>query len=259
MVGGYFLSATFLYNQMQINPNLSLILRDVGIYDIEACHYTILKRRGFDVSNIDPKDKLSRNIAIGQMMKENPRITSLLRTTTESIIDDYINANGVQDDEIVIRQYDGLILTRQLKVTNIGHIPLERRKTFTHFISSIKRNSYIALVAWDNVVEVKGVAHQYKEMNEIYKELCLSIDVTKEARFKRLQEIKDRFFESDNPNLFGIPLKNEKFNIFLKGYGELEVSQSTIKIMDTDDIDKEKYFHFYIEPFTKSILIETMR
>lgn len=244
---------------MQINPNLPLILRDVGIYDIEACHYTILKNKGFDLSHIDPEDKLGRNIAIGQMMRENPRITSLLRTTTESIINDYININNVHDDEIVIRQYDGLILTRQLQVTNIGHIPLERRKSFTHFISSIKRNSYIALVEWERTVSVKGVAHQYKTMNEIYRDLCLTIDIiNKGYRFDKLQQIKDDFFNSDNPSLFGIPGKNNKFNIFLKGYGELEVSQSTLKIMDTDDVDKERYFHYYIEPFTKSIVIESM-
>ena len=233
-------------------------MRDVNVYDIEACHYTILKNKGFDLSNIDPEDKLGRNIAIGQMMRDNPRITSLLRTTTESIINDYINANNVKENEIIIRQYDGLLLTRQLKVTNIGHMPLERRQTFSHFISSIKRNSYIALVEWERKVKVKGVAHQYDVMNEIYKQLCLAIDVTKNARFERLQKIKDEFFESEDPGLFGIPLKNGKFNIFLKGYGEIEVSQSTLKIMDTDDVDRERYFHFYIEPFTKSIVIESL-
>lgn len=243
---------------MQLNPNLPLIMRDVHIYDIEACHYTILKNKGFDLSGIDPNDKLGRNIAIGQMMRDNPRITSLLRTTTESIINDYININNVKPDEIIIRQYDGLILTRQLSMTNIGHIPLERRLTLTHFISSIKRNSYIAIDD-EKSVKVKGVAHQYDAINEIYKELCLSLDVTSNARFDRLQKIKDIFFNDDDPKLFGIPSKNGKFNIFLKGYGELEVSLSTLKIMDTDDVDRERYFRFYIEPFTKSIVIESMR
>lgn len=232
-------------------------MRDVHIYDIEACHYTILKNKGFDLSDIDPEDKLGRNIAIGQMMRDNPRITSLLRNTTESVINDYINANSILEDEIVIRQYDGLILTRQIKTTNIGHIPLERRKTFDIFISSIKRNSYIAIDR-ERKLSVKGVAHQYDAMNEMYKQLCIAIDVNKNARFERLQKIKDEFFESDDPGLFGIPLKNGKFNIFLKGYGEIEVSQSTLKIMDTDDVDRERYFHFYIEPFTKSIVIESL-
>jgi len=243
---------------MQLNPNLPLVMRDVLIYDIEACHYTILKNKGYDLSHIDPEDKLGRNIMIGQMMRDNPRITSLLRGTTESIINDYININNIQDDEIVIRQYDGLILTRPLHVTNIGHIPLEQRQVLGTFVTSIDRKSYIAL---DNnkEVKIKGVAFRYKAMDEIYKKLCLMLDVNKNSLFTRLQKLKDEFFESENPVLFGIPVKNEKFNIFLLGYGELEVSQSTLKIMDTDVVDKERYFKFYIEPFTKSIVYENLK
>jgi hypothetical protein len=243
---------------MQLNPNLPLVMRDVLIYDIEACHYTILKNKGYDLSHVDPEDKIGRNIMIGQMMKENPRITSLLRGTTESIINDYININNIQDDEIVIRQYDGLILTRPLHVTNIGHIPLEQRQVLRTFVSSIDRKSYIALDN-NNEVTIKGVAFRYKAMDEIYRKLCLMLDVNKNSLFTRLQKLRDDFFKSKNPALFGIPVKNGKFNIFLLGYGELEVSQSTLKIMDTDDVDREKYFKFYIEPFTKSIVYENVR
>jgi hypothetical protein len=64
---------------------------------------------------------------------------------------------------------------------------------------------------------------------------------------------------TNNARMFGIPLKNGKVNIFLKGYGEMEISPQTLKIIDTGDIDKERYFKFYIEPFTKSIVIEFVR
>jgi len=243
---------------MQLNPNLPFVMKDVLIYDIEACHYTILKNKGYDLSHIDPEDKLGRNIMIGQMMRDNPRITSLLRNTTESIINDYININNIKDNEIVIRQYDGLLLIRQLHVTNIGHVPLELRQVLRTFVCSIDRKSYIAVDS-NNEIKVKGVSFHYKAMDEIYKKLCLMLDVNKNALFTRLQKLKEDFFKTENPELFGIPVKNGKFNIFLLGYGELEVSQSTLKIMDTDDVDREKYFKFYIEPFTKSIVYENVR
>jgi len=228
----------------------------VRVYDIEACHYTILKNKGFDLSQINPEDKLGRNIAIGQLMKDNPKISLLLRTTTESIINDYINVNNIKDDEIVIRQYDGLLLTRKLDVTNLGHIPLDHRETLYNFISSINRNSYIALNQ-DGKLKVKGVAHQYDAMNEIYRDICKSLDLlSKDSIFPRLQQIKDEFFTTDDAGLFGIPTKENKYNIFLKGYGELEVSKSTLKIMDTNDVDREKYFRHYIDPFTKSMVVE---
>jgi hypothetical protein len=243
---------------MKLNENLRLILKDVYVYDIEACHYTILKNLGFDLSNIDPNDKLGRNIEIGKMMRENPRITSLLRTTTDSIIDDYINQNDVKDNEIIIRQYDGIILTRRLQITNIGHMPLDLRKTFRIFISSINRDMYIAVDS-NNEISAKGVPHIYNEIKVIYKEVCKIMDLNRSSRFKHLQRLKDNFFTVDNPKLFGIPIKNEKYNIFLIGYGELEISKSTLRIMDCDDIDRNQYFKHYIEPFTKSIVFETVR
>ena len=64
---------------------------------------------------------------------------------------------------------------------------------------------------------------------------------------------------SQNSKLFAIPSKNNKFNIYLKRFGEMEVSAQTLKIMDTQDIDKERYFKFYIQPFTKSIVVEFVR
>ena len=243
---------------MEVNKNLRLILRDLHLYDIKACHYTIMNNLGFDLKDIDPNDKLGRNIKIGQMMRDNPRITSLLRNTTEAIIDDYITKNKVQDDEIVIRQYDGIILTRLLEHTNIGHIPLERRKTYQKFIASIDRRKFIAI---DNNFEIsiKGISHRYKKMDSIYIRLCKLSDFSKDRMFFHLQKIKNEIFNSHDSELFGIPTKGDKLTIFLKGYGEIEISPSTLRIMDTEDVDREKYFKFYIEPFTKSIVFENVR
>ena len=65
--------------------------------------------------------------------------------------------------------------------------------------------------------------------------------------------------QNKDAKLFGIPSNNGKVNILLKGYGEMEISQNTLKIIDTNDIDKERYFQMYIVPFTKSIVIEHIR
>lgn len=244
---------------MKLNNNLRLILRDVHVYDIEACHYTILNNLGFDLTGVDPEDKIGRNIHFGKMMRDNPKITHLLRNTTESIISDYISKNKIQDNEIVIRQYDGLLLTRMLTNTNIGHIPLERRNTFQIFISSIDRTKYIA---YDNNFEVtiKGVANRYELMDQMYLKLCKIVMMgNKDSIFSNLQKIKDTILNSKDANLFGVPTKDDKVIIFLNGYGELEVSKSTLKIMDTNDIDRERYFKYYIEPFTKSTVFELVR
>lgn len=210
------------------------------------------------MSGIPFEDKFERNKKIGQMMRENPRLTSLLRNKTKSTIDEYILKNSVTEEEIIIRQYDGLILTRGLRERNVNEIPLDIRKHFEIFIMSIDRSQYIAYDS-NGGVTVKGVPFRYPAIDEIYKQICKINFANKSAIFKSLHKIKNQILNSDDPFLFGVPLKNGNFNINLKAYGELEISTPTLKIMDTDDIDKQKYFDFYIKPFTKSIVAEFVR
>jgi hypothetical protein len=217
-----------------------------------------MTKLGMDLTGIDRENKLERNIAIGKMMRRNPKITSMLRNTTRSIIDEYITRNNIEENDIILRQYDGIIITKTLKQTNVNHIPLNMRRHFQIFISSVDRRKYIA---FDSQLQtsIKGVSHRYDAMDKIYEQICRINYANKDSIFRNLQRIKDKFMTSSNAKVFGIPLKNGKVNVFLKGYGEMEISPQTLKIIDTDDIDKERYFKFYIEPFTKSIVIEFVR
>ncbi len=243
---------------MKISPNHKLFLRDVFLYDIEACHFTIMNKLGLDLSGIDITNKEERNILIGKMMKKNPRLTTLLRNTTNSIIDEYILRNNLKEDDILLRQYDGIIIKKKLHETKIGGIPLNIRKNFEIFIISIDRNKYIA---YDTEKEytIKGVSSKYDNINNYYRMILKINFANKTSVFKNLQIIKDSLMDNNDPYTFGIPEKNNKCIIFLKGYGEVEITTPTLRIIDTNDIDKEKYFKHYLEPFMKSIVIEFLK
>lgn len=243
---------------MKINTIYRLFLRDVYSYDISACHYNILKKHNINISHLDKDNKKERNIQIGKMMRDNPRITSLLRNTTNSLIDEYIMVNEIKDNEIILRQYDGIITTKVLFTTDLNNMPLDYRHHFEVFISSFDKKMYIARASNFDII-IKGVPFRYKQMDKIYEQLCKINYANKTSIFKSLHKIKDRFMKEDNPNLFGIPINDKKVNIFLKEYGEIEVSKSALKIIDINDIDRDRYFKFYIEPFTKSITTEFVR
>jgi len=230
-------------------------MRDVYLYDITSCHYSILHNMGFEMKNIDKNNKKERNIHIGKLMQKNPRLTSLLRTTTEAIVDQYITMNNVKAEEIILRQYDGIIVTRHLPVEAKQSIQLDFRSHFLIFISSIDREAYISTDGKETTI--KGVPHRYQELDHIY-HLIANIEYVrgKTTIFRSLQKIKDGFLKSNDTSLFCIPVGNDKYKVFLKGYGEIEISEQTIKIMDTEDIDKERYFDFYFKPFTTSITAE---
>ena len=243
---------------MKINENAKLVLRDVYLYDIESCHYTIMEKYGWDLTGIEKDDKLERNIQIGKLMRKNPRLTSFLRNTTRSVIDEYMRANNLTESDLLLRQYDGIITKKTLRITDLGGIPFNVRKHFQIFISSINRNWYIALNS-NLKTEIKGVPYRYDEMDKIYEKICKINYLNKESIFRNLQLIKNYIITNEDPKLFAIPTANNTYNIFLKTYGQIEVSKSTLKIMDPDDIDRDKYFDFYISPFTKSIVVEFVR
>jgi len=237
---------------MNINPSLGFLLRDVYVYDIESCHYTILNSLGYDVSAI-PEDKFERNKFIGLMMKDNPRLIQILRQITSATLDEYILRNRIKDDEIVLRQYDGIITTRRLVETTTKYIPLPLRKTYEYFLSSIDRHSYLAYDG--NKATIKGVAHRYDEIDLMLKKLIRCNFSDRVATFKALQRIKDEIVFSKNSNLFCIPAGNKNY-LFLKAYGQIEVSPSFARVMDVNDIDRQKYFDYYLMPFTKAIVFE---
>lgn len=239
---------------MKINEKCNLVLRDVYLYDITSCHYSILEKFGFDLSSINKENKLERNIQIGKLMRDNPRLTSLLRTTTESIVSEYLYLNDVQDEEIILRQYDGVLLTRTLKRSIDQKITLDFRSHFQIFISSPNRTSYIAFDG--SSVIIKGVPNRYKKIDNVYEKIVKINFLNKQSIFRQMEKIKNDFYTTKDPFLFCIPTKDDKFKVYLEEYGEIEISKSVIKIMSMEDIDKKRYFNFYLKPFFQSLIIE---
>jgi hypothetical protein len=245
---------------MKINDKYPLVIRDVYSYDLSACHYNIMKKLGYDLSGVDENNKLERNIHIGKLMKKNPELTSKLRETTKAIIDEYLLTNNINENDLVIRQYDGFMTKAvNLRERNLHALPLDFRAQFDIFICSVERNKYLAMEAHTQNVTVKGVALKYEQLDVIYKDICMIRYANKVSIFRQLQKIKDKFLSSKNGLLFGIPTKAGKFKVILREYGEMEISESVLKLIDTDDVDKEFYFKHYLEPFTKSIVFENVR
>ena len=110
---------------MNINKTCRLFLNNVYSYDISSCHYNILKSLNQDVSKIEKNDKLKRNIQIGLLMRDNPKLTTTIRSITESLIDEYILRNKISNDDILIKQYDGFMSLKPLRVTTDQYLPIE--------------------------------------------------------------------------------------------------------------------------------------
>jgi len=239
---------------MNINKECDLFLSDVYSYDISSCHFNILKRLGYNVSALSD-DKLEKNTQIGLMMRENPRLTNIVRSITNSTIDKYLLVNGIESNDLIIRQYDGFLTKKMLHTINIDGLPLDLRECYQSFLITINRDWYLAFNGFK--VEIKGIPYRYEGIDLVYQRLMKTNFGSKKAIFNTLQKIKEKLLNNTDARMFCIPNEDSTvYTVFIKRYGEIEISPSMVKIMDTDDIDKQRYFDFYIRPFTESITLE---
>jgi len=95
-------------------------------------------------------------------------------------------------------------------------------------------------------------------MDLIYRKILQISFHNKQVIFKSLHKIKNFFDNTDNVKIFAIP-KGDAYIIYVRGFGPIEVSKPTLNIMDASDIERSVYFKSYIQPFTKSIVIENVR
>jgi hypothetical protein len=238
---------------MKINEKSKLILNNIYLYDVESCHYNILESLGYDVSNIIKDDKNKRNIQIGYLMKQYPNLINILRKITEAVVSDFIMRNKITDHDIIIRQYDGILLN-PIKI--IDHdTSLKLRDVYINFIVSSDRTSYIAINN-KNEITAKGIANKYEKMNDFYLKLLKINFLSKESIFRSLQRIKDEIIYNNDPEVFCIPIADEYYEIDLLKYGRMKISETVIQMIDVEDINKEFYFEKYLKPFFDSIVIE---
>lgn len=186
-------------------------------------------------------------------MRDNPRITEILRETTNNLISDYISRNDIEKDQIIVRQYDGFISTKRLKRID-GSIPLDLRSIFEKFISSIDKDKYLALDEKRNTV-IKGISHKNSKIDTLYTKILNFNFLNRISIFKGMQEIKDEILNSHDISLYCIPISNDYEGVYLKEHGLVSISKSAKNMLDTDDIDKNKYFDLYIRPFTESLVL----
>lgn len=236
---------------MDINEKCDLVLNDVYLFDIKSCHYNILDSLGFDLSKINKEDKKSRNIKIGYMMKENPRLISLLRSITISIVDEFIFVNNIKPEEIICRQYDGLLITRPVEISD----KLILKDLYTKLIISDDRNSYIALNDNQEII-IKGISNRYRQIDDYYSKLLKINFANKKSIFKSLKKIRDEIYYCEFPELFCIPHKENKYEVILKRYGKMKISETIINMLDVEDIDRRMYFDIYLKSFIDVIVKE---
>jgi len=234
---------------MNINLNCPLFLKDLYSYDIKSCYYEIANQAYYDLNGIDKHNKSERNIELGKLQITNPNLQKYLQETADSIIDYYIFNNNLIEENIIVRQRDGFIITKLLK-DNDSIMKLDFREHISFMLITLDRRKYIT-VSEQNGVTVKGVPNNYTGIMKVYDKFKNLNMYNKKGLFKQLSKLKQYIFECDDIDVFTID-KNDKKLLLIKKYGVIEIKKG---VYSTKSIDREKYYQFYIKEFVDSLIL----
>lgn len=231
-----------------INSTCPYILKNLYFYDIVGAYPNILLKQNYDFGDIDLDNKEQRSIYIGKQQINNKNLSSYLIESTNSLVDFYLAMNNIKDEEIIVTQRDGFILSKQL-TNNDEFIEMTLRENIDFIIISIDRKKYMTVS--DEKVTVKGIANRYKAIDNIYDKFANLDFYNKNILFNQLNSIKNSFMNSEDIDLFLIP-KDNKFGVCTYK-GNFLISDK--RYVNINEINKKEYFNSFFSPFLKSIFL----
>lgn len=235
-----------------INQNCSLIQKDLYYYDIVSAFPTIMQNNNYDFGNINLDNKEERNIFIGKQQIKNKGLSIYLNDSIKELTDFYLQYNEVDDEDVIFRQKDGFILKKLLPKNNL-YIEMKLRHMLSLLFIDIDRTKMIYFDE-DNKIHVKGVRYYYEKLNDIYLKFLELNFYDKSVLATQLQYIKNNFINSKDKLLFGINGDDVQYTFILKNGKSIRTYDPDF--VDIKEIDRIKYFNFYIKPFTDSIFKE---
>lgn len=236
---------------MNINQKCELILRDLYSYDVKSCYPTILSKQFYNFEDVDLDNKQERSEFIGKQQINNESMSSFLMQSADSLVKFYLSENNVSDDDIIVSQRDGFILSRTIENNN-EYITMELRDIIELMIISSDRKKYLTSIY--GTITVKGMPHVYDAIMQVYNMFANLNLYNKKILFQQLESIKNSILNSEDINLFSIPREENIFAIVTYD-GVIETKdREMISILK---VDKMKYYDNYVKPFIDSIFLET--
>lgn len=236
---------------MIISKECPLVLSSVFSYDFSACAYNVLKSIGWDLSKIDYDNKEKRNIQIGLLQKENPRLAKFLLDSINNLVNHYFAINKITNGDLIIRARDGFIIKKKMGILD-RTMPIDLRSIISKMIISTDRNKYLAIHT-NGDVEVKGIRNKTVDTSfyNLFRNLEFS---TKRSLLYGLEIMRQSILNSENVLWFST-MDEDGYNVPIIGSGILKLKRSSLHLVDPNEIDKWFLWEEYIWPFARSILI----
>jgi hypothetical protein len=233
---------------MDINQTCDLIQTDLFSYDFKSCYYKLSESIYYDLEGIDKTNKAERNIALGKQQIDNPALQQFLADSADSLVDYYLFQNGILNDEVILKQRDGFIISRMLD-DNKSMMKIDMREHINLMIIALDRQKYITVSRQG--VSIRGMRNKYPGIEKVFDKFKKINLYNKKGLFKQLKRIKEDFFNEEDLDVFLIE-KGDKKLLMTKRMGLIEAKTGDI---NPKSIDKQKYYDMYIRDFIDPIIL----
>jgi len=202
------------------------------------------------MDSIEYKDKQSRNVRLGYIQKEYPKIAQSLSFSITKLVDFYLDSSNIKKEDIILRLKDGVFLKKPL--TNLNKtLPIDFRGIVSKLILTTDRRSWM-IIKKDSVV-VKGISN--KPIDSSFYNLFNKINYnSKKAIITSLDKIRYSVLSSDNIGWFCFE-NGEHIVVPMKKMGLIKFNKTIFGNISINDIDKKYTWEEYIWPFCRSIII----
>lgn len=244
-----------MFKTFYVNKELPLVITNVYFYDIGYCYYSLLTNLGFDLSHIDFRNKLERNIYIGKLQIKHKFLSKYLQEETCKIMNNYLIENNIPDEDVIMIQRDGIYIKDHLLKLNSNTLPLDYIYKIIRMIFDLKKSSFI-FIDEKNKTHWKGISKDYYDPS--FLDLFKSVDYrTKKSICNSLDNIRKSFLFSNKKSWFvKYDRKTEQYFLPIKNIGLMKFNElSSLYEIDDKEIDKLYIWNSLCWSFCQSILI----
>lgn len=233
-----------------------LVYSNLYEYDFTSCGYNILKNMGWDVSKIEYNNKIKRNIQIGYLLRDNSTLNDYMQKAMNDLIDIYLRENNILEEDIILRQKDGMVISKRLEKKDVT-MPIDFRGLISKLIFTVDRKSWIIIYYDDSNskdVVVKGLRD--KTIDTSFFNHFKYLNYTNiNALISGLESLRNVILTSDNKLWFCKEDGNGNYLVPIIGQGLMKMNKSAISFLSSDDIDKSFVWSDYVWPYVRSLLI----
>ena len=161
---------TMLYKKdSYINTDiLYLVSHEIIEYDISSAGFNLSKRYKLLSSDklkyLESLGKKERHIQVGLYQKNDKDFKKALNEKFIEIRKEFLEANNVQDDEILSIKKDAIIMLRRCNVTEFDNVIFKDKHQYTSYYYINKNEFYVS----NDNLDVKGISDNKLKLHKDY-------------------------------------------------------------------------------------------